>query len=502
MDWPATPLELVSFRKWFSWALILLLIFLVMTALGWQHSLSDTESWALYIAGQPFSVQLSEIRADLVHPPLIYLIQRGWLAATGGSDTAARFLPVVIATPAIFLLVLLATRVSPHWRLLSFFLACVYFQIGAPPVQVRMYGLAMLLTIAGLLLWDMWRENPRTSLLAAWTAIMTLLIYTHLFGALVVMSFVLLNWLLGPRKWAFTVAAGIPALAFLPWFLYVLPVYGTRGLEPNLSWVHQSMLSAIPAFFSNFLGAFNTTNYRLRVLIILASSAIHLALLVLLWWNRARFWPPRRDADATQRWFWSALVLAGVPLLILLTFSIVKNGAFEARFVLGASIAYSIFLFLSCQLSGRAGRIVLLCVLLPWRIAVAVNSVFHYAEPELARQSVEFIAGQVRPGDLLLVDGPPFGNIVYWDWTRHFHRSERVATLAPDPPGHYLAAIIDPVPIARMDLNGVSRIWFIQRQPRKRPDVAEALAARGFLPAPRDDSRPGTPLLFERKDPT
>ncbi|HEV8384251.1 MAG TPA: hypothetical protein VGQ11_05205, partial [Candidatus Acidoferrales bacterium] len=181
----------VELRRWMPWGLLLVGVYLALAALFWHRMFIDTEAWALCIASQPFSQQLEQIRSDLVHPPLMYLIQRAWLAVFGSTDNAAHALPLVIVPPAILLFTLLATRITAHWRLLSFFMCTMFLRVGAATVQVRMYGLVLLLVTAALLLWDNWRTNPRNSTLAAWTAVMLLLVYTHLFGAVMLFAFLL-----------------------------------------------------------------------------------------------------------------------------------------------------------------------------------------------------------------------------------------------------------------------------------------------------------------------
>ncbi|MBI3664060.1 MAG: hypothetical protein HY234_13545 [Acidobacteria bacterium] len=489
-------------RAWLTWGSILVLLFLALAALGWQRTLIVTETWALINAGQPFAEHLTEIRGDLVHPPLIYLVQRGWLAVFGQTDNAARALPLVIIPPAILLLTLLATRITPHWRLLSFFLASVFFHIGGAPTLVRMYGLALLLTAAGLLLWDSWRTNPRNATLAAWTAVMTLLVYTHLFGALFVVSFVMLNWLFGRRKITFTLAAAVPALAFLPWFLYVLPVYHARGLDSNLHWVHKSLASATASLFYNFLGSFPAAGYRIRLIGIALAAAIHLGLLILWWRNRTRFWPLRGENEFSRQWFWMAALFAAVPLLVLFVFSVTVARSLEARFVLGAMIPYLIVVFLLCQLSGRAGRIALLAVLLPWKIVGIAGSVVEARRPSIVRQGVEFAAGRVRPGDLLLADAPGLGSVLYWEWNRRLHRSERIEALSSDLPTAIRMAGVTPRPFDRLDLDGVSRIWVFRNREEEDPGLVGAMAARGFVPVPQGATGVPRLLLFERKTET
>ncbi len=499
-NWTSVPPASVSFRKWFSWGLLLVLIYAVLAALFWRRAFIDTEAWALYIAGQSFSEQLAQVRTDLVHPPLMYLVQRGWLAAFGQTNNAAHALPLAIVPPAILLLTLLATRITAHWRLLSFFLATLFFQVGGAPTQARMYGLALLLVTAGLLLWDNWRADPRARTLAAWTAVMILLVFTHLFGLLLVFSFVVWNWLQGPRKLAFTLAAAIPGLAYLPWLWYVLPVYLDRGLAYNLTWVHQNLWKAIPVLALSFLGGYQFDSYRCGLIVLAVSALIHFGLLVLLWRNRSRFWPPRSEAGAAQRWFWAAVLLAALPVSILFGFSLVVARAFEARFVLGAMIPYSIALFLLCQLSGRVGRVVLLCLLLPWRIGSVGNSIYLNWEPSGLRTTVEFVAAQARASDLLLMEDPNHSSAFYWEWVRRLHRSERIVVLEDALGNPARIAPIKPTPLAGVNLDGVQRIWLFQSTVENRHRlVAEALATRGFFPVPQGSPGITDIMLFERK---
>ncbi len=506
MEWNTSDPARVSRGQWISWGLLLVLVYVALTALVWHRMFIDTEAWALCITELPRSEQLEQIRTDLVHPPLMYLIQRGWLSVFGHTDNAAHALPMVIVSPAILLLTLLATRISAHWRLLSFFLATVFYSVGAATVQVRMYGLALLLVTAALLLWDNWRTNPNNFALCAWTAIILLLVYTHLFGLLLLFAFVVLNWLYGRRKWAFLLAAVVPAVAFLPWLLYVLPIYQSRGLAPNLNWVHQSLLSAIASLFFNFLGGVRLGSLSRTNWAIAASILVHLGLLIMFWFHRARFWPPRTAAEGGQRWFWPAVLLAAIPLSILLSFSLVVARAFEARFVLGAVIPYSIAVFLLCQSCGRAGRIALLCVLLPWKIIAIGNSLYFETKPDAARQTVEFVAAHARAGDLLLVENPNAAGLFYWEWVRRLHRSERIDALPALPDDPLRMRTLPSVPADRLELSGIERIWIFQSGPKLQPEVAGALAARGFF-STEDASRtiqrgaPGVSklALLERK---
>ncbi|HEV8383388.1 MAG TPA: hypothetical protein VGQ11_00855, partial [Candidatus Acidoferrales bacterium] len=319
--------------------------------------------------------------------------------------------------------------------------------------------------------------------------------------------FLLLNWWVGPRKWAFTWAAGIAGVSFLPWLLYVLPIYQTRGVEANLNWAHRNLFSAVPALFFNFLGGWQFGSYRLSVLAIAASAVIHLGLLMLFWLYRDRFWPLRASARMIQRWFWPAVVLTAIPVVVLLGFSVVVARAFEARFILGAVIPYSIALFLLCVACGRAGQFALLCILLPWKLVDVGASIYGEMQPDAARQSLEFAAERARPGDVVLVENPNRVGVVYWEWVRRLHRTERIVTVPAPPSDPLRMRVLEPVPVERLPLDGVERMWVFLDAPPPPPALAGDLAARGFFPTEVTSNErvrsfrgiPGVVVLFERK---
>ena len=89
---------------WAAWSALLLALYLLVAYLGWGRTLIEDEVWALYKAGRGLDEQLSFIRADLVHPPLIYLIEHGWFWLFGQSDSAAKTLALLINVPTILVL--------------------------------------------------------------------------------------------------------------------------------------------------------------------------------------------------------------------------------------------------------------------------------------------------------------------------------------------------------------------------------------------------------------
>ncbi|HEV8524316.1 MAG TPA: hypothetical protein VGQ71_07435, partial [Terriglobales bacterium] len=304
----------VASACWFQWSGFLLAIYATISVVGWRRTLIDTEVWALFHAGRSFGEFMNAVRGDLVHPPLFYVIEWLWVRAVGHTDTAVKTLAFLINVPSFFLFTWLAARVTRRWRLVSFLFFGLYFRIGSTPNQVRMYGLGLLLTIAAMVLWERWHERPSNRSLIAWTFVAVLLVYTHLFGLLTLAGFLVANWLAGPRRRAFTAATVGAALSFLPWLFYVLPVYRSRGLADNLTWVPKQIHVALGILSYGLLGEVEAAQSS-RILFAVLAAAINFAVLLLVLRTATRLWPPTAGAHAGRRWFWVAMTLVAVPIL-------------------------------------------------------------------------------------------------------------------------------------------------------------------------------------------
>src|SRR5579862_5358241 len=142
------------------WVGFLSVVYVGVSLLGLGRTLGGNETWALYWDAQPLHEQMQALRFDMVHPPLAYLAQRAWLIVFGQSDAAVKMFPVLVSLAAITLFTWLAGDATTHWRMASFLFATIYFQVGGDATQIRMYGLVLLLTVAGILLWRRWCEHP------------------------------------------------------------------------------------------------------------------------------------------------------------------------------------------------------------------------------------------------------------------------------------------------------------------------------------------------------
>jgi hypothetical protein len=400
-----------------TWGAGLAVVYLAFCWLAWNRTLIPDEIWALTNAEQSLREQLESVRTDLVHPPLIYLVERAWIACFGLTDFTAKALPVVINVVALCLFPLLAVRVTKSWKIASILLLTVYLHVYAVPNLVRMYGLLLLLTIASLWAWDRWRRQPTASALLVWTAIMVLAVMTHYFGAMLLASYVVIAFVIGPRVKAIVSASCIPALLVVAWTAYVFPVYAAHGLRPNLAWVQPSLLLAMLVVPFHFLTTIPSgsnpvlsdwlASLPARPAMIAAAVALHVMLVALVVWRR-------RTASSERDWLVSLLAVTCLPALFLAVATRFVGPAFDSRFLAGMLPAYWLLIALLCDLAGRVGYLLLRFVIAPIAlIAVLVPLPHDLAESPL-RAAVARIADEHRPGDIVMGDRR-IGPQAYWE---------------------------------------------------------------------------------------
>src|ERR1051325_7526101 len=92
------------------------------------------------------------VAADLIHPPLFYLLLKIWIALGGESLLWLRLLPALLAMASIFPFVLLCRElnVSAMARNFALLLMAVNGYLIKYAQEVRMYSLLMLLSTCSL----------------------------------------------------------------------------------------------------------------------------------------------------------------------------------------------------------------------------------------------------------------------------------------------------------------------------------------------------------------
>jgi len=454
-----------------AWTALLALLYVATSVLGWRHPLIFDEIWYLLHAARPLGEQVESLRLELVHPPLMYLLERVWMGAFGHSDNAVKALVACINLASISLFASLAPLVVRQWRLASFLFATAYLQVGGVPNLARSYSLGLLFTITALLAWELWRRQPKGAFLALWATSMFLLGYSHYVGLLLLGPFVLANWLYGHRRGLFMGSAVLVVGGFLPWFVSVLPVYLSRGLEYNVAWIDEGpwvalaklpfhLLTYLPAGW-NPLGENDwpiTTSWR--HLMMVAAVGIHAVLAFAARRRLRALWSPRAGQEETAARFWALFALAVFPAVVLIVFSLLVRPIFSARYLAFVLPMYWLLIVMLVEHGGGVARWALGFVVVPWLLAgIAVPLTRTLGTPGL-HDSLAFVEDHIQPADLILAErlaGPQ----VYWQWTRAFRRPEPVIIVSSvrpplDPPELPLSDLED------VSLDDVARVWFFE----------------------------------------
>jgi len=214
------------------------------------HGLADKALWfdetaSVFFARMPVGRMLAVLPANDPHPPLYYLLLRGWLAWFGDGEAAVRGLSVMVGVAVVGLTWAFGRRiVGAGPALLAAALVAVAPSQVAAAQEARMYGLLVLTGLASW--WALWRavgtERGSWRAWAVYALATAAMLYSHYYGVFVVASQVaFVAWKgLSAVQWrrAAWAAAGV-GLLFAPW----VPSFATQ-LAGGRAWpAHRSPLT-------------------------------------------------------------------------------------------------------------------------------------------------------------------------------------------------------------------------------------------------------------------
>ncbi len=204
-------------------------------ALLGQNSLWYDEAFVVWVTRLHWQDILSVLKTIDAHPPLYYLLMKGWLNLAGTGETAARIPSAFFSLLSVALTYLLMRRTAPApVSLLSAFLVSVApLQIMAGQ-EARMYSLLGCLALASTLALTASTDQGGPLRWTVYVALATLMIYTQYLGFLVLLAHGL--WVAAcERRHLARWLAGMAATAILytPWmpFLWYQTFQG-RGTLP------------------------------------------------------------------------------------------------------------------------------------------------------------------------------------------------------------------------------------------------------------------------------
>ena len=208
-------------------AILVIGALLRLTGLG-VHSLWYDEGCTVYLATAKDT--LEALRMDR-HPPLAFLLFKGWIALFGEGDRTLRLLSALASTAALFLFVPLARAWAGERGSLAAIALCAVSPFHVWHGQeVRMYGLLDLAAVAALAATAAYVRKPRASSIVAVALSVAFAFGLQYMGALVFASIAAVAVAarvakrITARELASLVAAAAAGVAaWLPWIVARLP---------------------------------------------------------------------------------------------------------------------------------------------------------------------------------------------------------------------------------------------------------------------------------------
>jgi hypothetical protein len=221
---PLSPTQ-ISPPKYF-WLFGLFILFL--TAVFYIHSAQTTyliaDEYLVYrFTRDDLGTTLSYLANSDVHPPLWFTFFWGWRRIVGESDFAGRAQAIMFSVMTLSVVYQLGKRWfgSPRFGLFAMVALAVsglFFQYA---LQIRPYGLAMLLASLCMVAFQGWITRPTRHTALFYGASVAALLYVHYFMLLLVLAqgiYFLLLVRPTHRRWGQGIlAAGWALLLFVPW---------------------------------------------------------------------------------------------------------------------------------------------------------------------------------------------------------------------------------------------------------------------------------------------
>ncbi len=221
------------------WPILVLLLAGMGVRLGqlsWQPLWAD-EGYSVYFATEPVGRMLW-LTANDIHPPLYYAFLHSWISGLATTDPALlRLFSVLVALPAIGLLARLAKALFPgRPRLLL--LATLLLTFNPMHLfysqEVRMYGLAMTLSLASTLAFWQAMAGSTVTRRRWWIAYIftaTATLYTLYYSAFLLLAHLLWALWAQRRQWhrlrPLLAAELLIGLCYAPWVIYTATTLAT-----------------------------------------------------------------------------------------------------------------------------------------------------------------------------------------------------------------------------------------------------------------------------------
>jgi hypothetical protein len=305
-----------------SVALFTLVVMIFIGLRLWKitsFSLWGGEAFTMIGIKQDWNGMFSYVIADIVHPPLFYILLKLWIALGGNSLLWLKLFPVLSGLALVVPFYFLCRELNFHRpeMSLALFLAAVNGYLILYSQELRMYSLFTFLSMCSFWLFMRYFNSTAgtNGKLVVLTVVNLLNIYTHYYGWLVVgMEFLFLIIWQRHKLLKFGISSVILLLIFAPWaYLVIRHAQSIGGLAHNLDWIPKPHLIEILNFYSTLDGPLGA-----RYLKFVGIALFGLPVLFWLWSIVGSDFRSRRSELISFSWL---VLLSFLPVILVFLIS-------------------------------------------------------------------------------------------------------------------------------------------------------------------------------------
>jgi uncharacterized membrane protein len=394
-----------SDRRLYYWLTGALLLALAVRLYGMTTSAIWCDEGSSVLMSQFPLPQLWYHAGHDVHPPLYYILLRGWMLAFGESLTSIRLLSVLPGVGAVALGVwLMKTIATRRAALLAALLLALYPFAVRYSQEVRMYSLLSFWLIGATLALVYWLRQPqRKTYLLAYVLLMTAGFYTHYFTGLCVLA----HWayiglrstsrstiykpLWKPAWWLANVAIVLLYLPWIPRLVDQLQHLDQLKVGGDVGWIPAITPSSVPSALWQFWNVNDGLSLPDAAFLALPLLLVILAYIAV-----------RSDRSA-ERYAGLLAIYSFVPLLVITLVSLAVPLLVE-RYLMFAAMGLPLLVALALDRvleKRRALGLALLAILLAVEIDGIANN-YQVEQPQFDTL-VYTVNQQFKPGDRIVV---------------------------------------------------------------------------------------------------
>ncbi|AGP43381.1 hypothetical protein SOD10_39500 [Serratia plymuthica] len=366
-----------------------------------------------------------------VHPPLYYLLLRGWMLLFGDSILAVRSLSLLFGVITVALAIKLTRKVAnERAALLAGSLMAMMPMAVRYSQEARMYALMGMLTIAATLALVMWLKAPANRrYLAVYALLMTLSFYTHYFTIFALMThwIVLLalscrrdepqRYLKQPAWWLANLAIG---LAYIPWLLVLVNLLdhiAELKVGGDVGWIPQVVWSDLPAMYWRLFTGNDGRGY----------PAIIFWLLPVCFTGLSCLWLMGRGGERKYLLLLLCSVFIPVTLLFIISF---RTPLFVDRYLFFSSLGIPIILALLITENEKKAHRILLLLLVSLLFGSGLRNDYPPEKDEF-KEMVRYINSGYQPDDAVVVSNM-FNYLSYVYYNQKGHRALLYTPVRPN----------------------------------------------------------------------